>query len=83
MAEFINFINTNNTGIIILERPKVLNALNLKMAISIKKKLIQWKNNKNIRRIIIKGTGKAFCAGGDIKSICLAKKKIKFKKKFF
>ena len=83
MSEYLNFNKIDNVGIIILNRPKALNALNLQMAKSIKKKLIQWRNNKNISCIIIKGIGNAFCAGGDIKSICLSKKNSSLRKNFF
>ena len=74
MTEFINFYEKNNTGVITQNRSAALNALNLKMALAFKKKLNQWKKNKHIEGIILKSNGKAFCAGGDIKSICLAGK---------
>ena len=83
MSDHLHFSKIDNAGIIILKRPKALNALNLQMARSIKKRLIQWKNNKNINCIIIKGIGNAFCAGGDIKSICLSKKNSSLRKNFF
>ena len=83
MTEFINFYEKNNTGIITLNRPTALNALNLKMALAFKEKLNQWKKNKLIKGVVLKSKGKAFCAGGDIKSICLAGKNSKLKKNFF
>ena len=82
MSECINFKENNNTGIITLNRPKSLNALSLEMCIDFKKILDECKNN-NIEGIIIKGEGKAFCAGGDIKKICLSDKNSELKKKFF
>ena len=83
MTEFINFYEKNNTGVITLNRSAALNALNLKMAVAFKKKLNQWKKNKHIEGVILKSNGKAFCAGGDIKSICLAGKNSNLKKNFF
>ena len=71
MSECINFKENNNTGIITLNRPKSLNALSLEMCIDFKKILDDCKNN-NIEGIIIKGEGKAFCAGGDVKSMFLS-----------
>lgn len=60
-----------NSGVITLNRPKALNALNLSMVRKIYPVLKSWENKK--RLVIIKGAGdKAFCAGGDVKSIVLA-----------
>ncbi|XP_019696113.1 3-hydroxyisobutyryl-CoA hydrolase, mitochondrial isoform X2 [Harpegnathos saltator] len=55
-------------GVIILNRPKVLNSLNLSMIKKIHPILKQWESSK--RLVMIEGAGdKAFCAGGDVKSI--------------
>ena len=83
MEKTIIFNIKNKTGEIILNRPESLNALNLEMAIDFKNKLNEWKNDKNINNVILKGKGKAFCAGGDIKSLYLSKKSSKLKEKFF
>ncbi|MDI4662788.1 enoyl-CoA hydratase/isomerase family protein [Xanthobacter autotrophicus] len=57
-------------GIITLNRPKALNALNLGMVREILPRLRAWAKDPAITRIIIKGAGeKAFCAGGDVRSI--------------
>lgn len=49
----------------------MLNALNLSMVQKIYPILKEWESSKKL--IIIEGAGeKAFCAGGDIKSIILA-----------
>ena len=58
----------NNVGLVTLNRPKALNALNLQMANQIYPKLKEWESS--VKFVIIEGTGgKAFCAGGDIRSI--------------
>ncbi|XP_043478549.1 3-hydroxyisobutyryl-CoA hydrolase, mitochondrial [Leptopilina heterotoma] len=55
-------------GLIVLNRPKALNALNLSMINKIYPVLKQWETSKSL--VLIKGAGeKAFCAGGDIKSL--------------
>lgn len=55
-------------GIIILNRPKALNSGNYEMVNKIAVALDIWKDTKSL--IIVKGAGgKAFCAGGDVKSI--------------
>lgn len=58
----------NNVGIITLNRPKALNALNTSMIMKIKPKLKEYESQ--VRMVIVQGSGdKAFCAGGDVKSI--------------
>ena len=58
-----------NKCIITLNRPKALNALNLNMIRKITPALKQWEDEEKVL-IIIRGTGgKAFCAGGDVRSI--------------
>lgn len=55
-------------GILILNRPKVLNAINNEMTNKISSILNQWKKTK--KWILVKGAGeKSFCAGGDVRSI--------------
>ncbi|XP_027757784.1 3-hydroxyisobutyryl-CoA hydrolase, mitochondrial isoform X3 [Empidonax traillii] len=62
-------------GIITLNRPKALNALNLSMIKKIYPQLKTWEQDPETFLIIIKGTGgKAFCAGGDIRAITEAGK---------
>lgn len=57
-------------GIITLNRPKVLNALSLRMIQQIYPQLKAWEQDPETFLIIIKGTGeKAFCAGGDVRAI--------------
>jgi len=82
-SELINFSIENNTGIIKLNRPNALNALNYNMAIIFLENLLEFKKNKKINRIMLYGEGKSFCAGGDVKSLFLSSGKNKLKKKFF
>ena len=70
----IVFSETNQTGIIKLNRPKALNALNLEMAKKFHDKLLEWEEKDNILRVLLVGEGKHFCAGGDVKSLVLAGK---------
>nr|XP_040150533.1 3-hydroxyisobutyryl-CoA hydrolase, mitochondrial isoform X2 [Ictidomys tridecemlineatus] len=56
-------------GVITLNRPKLLNALNLNMTQKIYSQLKKWEQDSETSLIIIKGAGgKAFCAGGDIRA---------------
>jgi enoyl-CoA hydratase len=55
-------------GRIILNRPRVLNALNLAMVRTIAKALDEWERDDTVTRVVISGAGaRAFCAGGDIR----------------
>ncbi|XP_063906532.1 3-hydroxyisobutyryl-CoA hydrolase, mitochondrial isoform X1 [Zophobas morio] len=65
------FQDVGDKGVITLNRPKALNALNLSMVNKLHSKLTEWECEKSL--VIIKGAGgKAFCAGGDVKSVALA-----------
>ncbi|XP_056294064.1 3-hydroxyisobutyryl-CoA hydrolase, mitochondrial isoform X1 [Pseudoliparis swirei] len=56
-----------SAGVITINRPKALNALNLAMVRQIYPQLKKWDNDNETAIVIIKGAGgKAFCAGGDI-----------------
>ena len=70
----ILFKEINGTGIVHLNRPKALNALNLEMAEAFLKQLNKWQIDNNIKRVLLTGEGKVFCAGGDIKSMFLSSK---------
>lgn len=60
----------NGVGIITLNRPEVLNSLNLNMVTIMRKYLNKWESDKSIMVIVIESVNKkAFCAGGDIKAI--------------
>lgn len=60
-------------GVIILNRPKALNALNLSMIRQIYPTLQRWEKEKSM--IVVKGVGdKAFCAGGDVRAVTEAGK---------
>ena len=73
----------NSTGIITLNRPKALNALNLNMAIKLSNKLKEWEGSNTVERVLLLGEGKHFCAGGDVKSVHLSGPFSKLKREFF
>jgi enoyl-CoA hydratase/3-hydroxyacyl-CoA dehydrogenase len=54
---------------IILNRPERLNALNYKMMEELGRALDELEDDPDIRVIIVKGSGKAFCAGADVKEL--------------
>ncbi|XP_065170567.1 3-hydroxyisobutyryl-CoA hydrolase, mitochondrial-like [Atheta coriaria] len=57
-----------NKGIITLNRPDKLNAINYDIIQKISEHLIQWQCQKFLL-VIIKGNGRAFSAGGDLVSL--------------
>ncbi|XP_062313420.1 3-hydroxyisobutyryl-CoA hydrolase, mitochondrial [Osmerus eperlanus] len=64
-----------SAGVITLNRPKALNALNLSMIRMIYPQLKKWQVDEEAAIVIIKGAGgKAFCAGGDIRAVTEAGK---------
>uniref|UniRef100_A0A8C5QD75 3-hydroxyisobutyryl-CoA hydrolase n=1 Tax=Leptobrachium leishanense TaxID=445787 RepID=A0A8C5QD75_9ANUR len=62
-------------GVITLNRPKALNALNLNMIRLIFPQLKSWNEDPETSFVLIRGAGeKAFCAGGDIRAVTEAGK---------
>lgn len=63
----IHIRKIGRAGRITFTRPKALNALSYKMALTIEEALDHWANDPEVQIIIIDAEGeKAFCAGGDI-----------------
>ncbi|KAI3805542.1 hypothetical protein L1987_28017 [Smallanthus sonchifolius] len=54
---------------VILNRPRKLNALNYELIVQMLKMFESHENDPTIKFIILKGNGKAFCAGGDVTSL--------------
>lgn len=67
-SDFVLVEEIGDKGILTLNRPKALNACNHEMVHKIGTYIQKWHNTKSL--ILIKGTGeKAFCAGGDVRTI--------------
>jgi enoyl-CoA hydratase len=57
-------------GVIVLNRPKALNALNLNMVRLIAAALDEWQTDGAVDRVVMASAGeRAFCAGGDIRRL--------------
>jgi enoyl-CoA hydratase len=57
-------------GIIALNRPEAINALNLPMIEAIRGVLKLWADDDKVRAILFEGRGaRGFCAGGDVRSV--------------
>ncbi|TAL62350.1 MAG: enoyl-CoA hydratase/isomerase family protein [Legionella sp.] len=68
MTEEVLFTQKGQIGLITLNRPNALNALTLTMIKAMQKQLELWKNDSNIKAVVLAAApGNAFCAGGDVR----------------
>lgn len=67
-----NIILDLNDGIatITLNRPAAFNALDMKLAQEFHQAVVACSENDDVRVVVVTGSGKAFCAGGDVKGFC-------------
>ena len=69
-TESVIAVRDGRIGRITLNRPKVLNALDLEMLRSVGRALAEWRDDPHVHGVVIEGAGeRAFCAGGDIRAI--------------
>lgn len=62
----IRFERHGKAGIVTLTRPGALNALTHQMVKALSAALTAWETDDAVQVVMIKGEGRAFCAGGDI-----------------
>jgi 2-(1,2-epoxy-1,2-dihydrophenyl)acetyl-CoA isomerase len=67
-----------NIAYITLNRPERLNSLDIKLCEELYQVLRNISKENSIRAIILKGTGKGFCGGGDVKEMYVAESKSQF-----
>jgi enoyl-CoA hydratase len=68
--EEILFDANSGVGLITLNRPKALNALNLTKIRAMDPQMRAWAKDPAVRMVVIEGAGeKAFCAGGDVRKV--------------
>ena len=64
----VDFID--GVGVLTLNRPAVLNALDLATVRALTRQLDAWADDPAIRAVLLRGSGeRAFCAGGDVRSL--------------
>ncbi len=56
-------------GKIVLNRPEVMNALDMPMREALGEALKALQDNPEVRVVVLTGAGNAFCAGGDVKTM--------------
>ena len=70
MAMDIRFDRQGPLAIVTLDRPQALNALTLEMAAALDERLAAWAEDADVAAIVIRSaSGRAFCAGGDIRAL--------------
>ncbi|MBM7643849.1 2-(1,2-epoxy-1,2-dihydrophenyl)acetyl-CoA isomerase [Scopulibacillus daqui] len=67
--ETILFEVSNQIGWLTLNRPEKLNAFNEQMNKEIVQVIKQIEKNDDVRAVVIRGAGRAFCAGEDLSSV--------------
>lgn len=65
--EHLHFEHKNHIGVITLSRPEALNALNYEMLCQLSALLEDIHAQQDVRVVVIRGEGKAFCVGADLK----------------
>ena len=71
--EAVLYSKNQNVGIITLNRPERLNAINKDLLKGLIEKLKITRQDKNIVSVILTGAGRAFCAGEDLKETAAGK----------
>jgi 2-(1,2-epoxy-1,2-dihydrophenyl)acetyl-CoA isomerase len=64
----LNFEVRDNVAHITLNRPEAANALNLALAQELEEVSLRCNEGVDVRAVLLTGSGKLFCAGGDLKS---------------
>ena len=68
--QYLRFSLENKAGLICLDRPAALNAINRQMALAITNQLKVWKSDDRVGHVVIASSAaRAFCAGGDVREV--------------
>ncbi|MCV0396358.1 MAG: enoyl-CoA hydratase/isomerase family protein [Rhizobiaceae bacterium] len=70
----IVFEQLGRAGVVTLNRPKALNAVNHDMILALGRALDAWETDSDVDAVVVKAEGRAFSAGGDILDIYKAGK---------
>jgi len=68
----------DNIAYVLLNRPQRLNSFDMKLGKELYHTLHEIGSKPEIKAVVIKGTGKGFCGGGDVKEMYAAEDKSKF-----
>lgn len=67
--EAVSYVTENKVGHLTLNRPEVLNAMDLRMREEIEAVINEASRDPSVKALIITGAGRAFCAGGDVRTM--------------
>jgi enoyl-CoA hydratase len=74
MTDDVLFARRGAVAFATLNRPAALNALTLEMIRAYAARLEEWAADPGVAAVVLRGAGgRAFCAGGDVRSVCRAK----------
>lgn len=65
----LDFFVKDGVAWLTLQRPEVLNAINRGLADALRLRLEELQNRPDIRVVVTRGAGKAFCAGSDLREL--------------
>jgi enoyl-CoA hydratase/carnithine racemase len=68
MSDF-DYALADGIATLTLNRPEVLNALTLEMYAELRDLFAAWEHDEAVRVVLITGTGRGFCSGGDVHKI--------------
>ena len=72
MKNLLSKLDDRGVYYLTLNRPNVMNAFDENLIEELDNVLSDISNNRKIRVLVLTGEGKAFCTGGDIKSMFLS-----------
>ena len=67
--ELVTFEVAGGVGHVTLDRPEALNALDVPTIRRLREILGSLESSNEVRAVLLTGTGRAFCAGGDVKAM--------------
>jgi 2-(1,2-epoxy-1,2-dihydrophenyl)acetyl-CoA isomerase len=68
--EKITYGLSDGIATVTLNRPDTFNALDMQLARELHDAIIESSEDEAVRVVVLTGTGRAFCAGGDVKGFC-------------
>jgi 2-(1,2-epoxy-1,2-dihydrophenyl)acetyl-CoA isomerase len=69
MTESVKLSNDRGVATVMFNRPDTFNAFDQGMAVLLAKNLTHLAVDQSVSAVVISGEGKAFCAGGDLRSV--------------
>ncbi|MBK6319042.1 MAG: enoyl-CoA hydratase/isomerase family protein [Dehalococcoidia bacterium] len=75
MPEFIDYTVEDHVGVITLNRPETMNALNRQMYAELEQAFRDAHRDPDVRCVVLTGNGRAFCSGDDVRQIMLGEQR--------